>query len=374
MQHTHKIYKGKDGRWRTYVYDDEGRRMMITASDRMKLEKKLAEIYTVEDDVTMEGLLNDWLAYKALHVAPNSVTRIRNTWNRYYAGTEIATKPISQLRKIDVDTFIHATIQEYELTRKEFGNFITILNQLLDYAVDLEIVERNVRRDVRVSRHLLKPDVKHDDREQVYSVEEFSQLRKMVINDFENNVYPVNNLLPLACLFMFYSGLRISELVVLKWVDVYGDILHVRRMYRHSTKEILQDTKGAFGEREVPLIPYAQEILSLCQSKQKEKRVKTEYIFSMSKKPLSYSAVQKIFYKYSHKISGLPKSSHKARKTFVSTLIDAGMNINTVRQIAGHVDEVTTLHNYTFDRSSNDEKLDAITTALSPKSYPKSSK
>lgn len=371
--HDHKIWRGSDGRWRTYIHI-EGKRRRISAKTREQLEARLAEMYKPDQDVSMEQLLSDWLEYKALHVSEPSIRRIRNTWNKYYDKMEIANIPISQLRKIDVDTFIHATIQEYELTRKEYGNFITILNQLLDYAVDLEIVERNVRRDVRVSRQLLKPDKKHDDREQVYSEEEFSQLRKMVMDDFENNIYTVNNLLPLACLFMFFSGLRISELVVLKWEDIDSDILHVRRMYRHSTKEILATTKGTFGEREVPLISEAKEILHLCQSKQKEKKVRTEYIFSMTEKPLPYSAAQKIFYKYSKKISGLPKSSHKARKTFVSTLIDAGMNINTVRQIAGHVDEVTTLHNYTFDRGSNEEKRDAMTQALSSKSVQKSPK
>ena len=58
------------------------------------------------------------------------------------------------------------------------------------------------------------------------------------------------------------------------------------------------------------------------------------------------------------------KSSHKARKTFVSSLIDGGMNINTVRQIVGHKDERTTLNNYCYDRSDSNEKMLRMTEAL----------
>ena len=43
------------------------------------------------------------------------------------------------------------------------------------------------------------------------------------------------------------------------------------------------------------------------------------------------------------------RSVHKIRKTVCSTLIDSGININTVREIMGHSDEETTLRNYTLD-------------------------
>ena len=50
---------------------------------------------------------------------------------------------------------------------------------------------------------------------------------------------------------------------------------------------------------------------------------------------------------------GIPtRSAHKIRKTFISTLIDANMNIDTVRKLAGHKDDKVTLSNYCYDRSS----------------------
>lgn len=59
------------------------------------------------------------------------------------------------------------------------------------------------------------------------------------------------------------------------------------------------------------------------------------------------------------------KSSHKARKTVISALIDGNVNINSIREMVGHKDERTTFSNYVFDRSTDEEKVRMIEEALS---------
>ncbi|MBQ0004625.1 MAG: hypothetical protein KBS68_02045 [Clostridiales bacterium] len=46
-------------------------------------------------------------------------------------------------------------------------------------------------------------------------------------------------------------------------------------------------------------------------------------------------------------------------------LIDVGININTVRSLAGHADERTTYYNYCFDRAPDAEKKHLVEMALS---------
>lgn len=60
----------------------------------------------------------------------------------------------------------------------------------------------------------------------------------------------------------------------------------------------------------------------------------------------------------------LRKSSHCARKTYTSALMDANINIRTIAKTVGHADERTTLRNYTFDRNEKDERLKKIENAL----------
>ena len=90
----------------------------------------------------------------------------------------------------------------------------------------------------------------------------------------------------------------------------------------------------------------------------------SEYVFSMNDKPIFRDSVAKAFYKYCNELGIEKRSSHKARKTFVSSLLDAKVNLNTVRQLVGHVDERTTLNNYCFDRSSDAEILEQMASAL----------
>ncbi len=63
-------------------------------------------------------------------------------------------------------------------------------------------------------------------------------------------------------------------------------------------------------------------------------------------------------------IDTVHKSSHAARKTFISALIDGGVNINTIRELMGHRDERTTYNSYCYDYSTNDERAKLIENAL----------
>ena len=66
------------------------------------------------------------------------------------------------------------------------------------------------------------------------------------------------------------------------------------------------------------------------------------------------SNIDSVLVSYCKKLNILTKRSHKIRKTVISTLVDSGLNINTIREFAGHEDERTTFNNYTFNRLGND--------------------
>lgn len=157
--HQYKIYKGNDGRYRTYVpCDNKHGRKMIVKSSLDKLKDAIVESYIqTENDsrkkaATLESLFEEWLQYKAKHVKAASVKHNRQDWERYYVGEEIIHKPIHQLTKLDLDVFIHDSIREHQMDKHKFSNFICILRQELDYAVDMEIIDRNLLSDVRVNK------------------------------------------------------------------------------------------------------------------------------------------------------------------------------------------------------------------------------
>ncbi len=370
-KHPYRIFQGKDGRWRTYVKDETnsyGRKMLVKPS-KTELEISLCDYYESysHTNVTLEELYPEWIEHKSLRVARSTIGMYHCSWKRYYVGEEIIKRPIRTLTKLDLDDFIHRKIHEFEMDAHKYANFMTILNQGLDYAVDKELIEKNPVRDVKVDRRrVLKPEIKKPDQTQVYSPKEQEAIFNIAWDYFNNKKHKVHQLVPLAVMFMFLTGLRVGEACAIRYEDVKGTILTVSRFYRGRYKEIVDHTKGTFGDRNVILIPKAVELIETARAFQIENNLPSDgYIFSMNEGPVDGEALKKAFGKYCDQ-AGIPtKSSHKARKTYISTLIDSHVNINTICQQVGHRDPRTTYRSYCYDRSTSDEIYGAICDALS---------
>ena len=372
-QHCYTIYQGKDGRWYSYLPIEGKGRKKIVKPTREKLEDQICEFYESFDkddlinSMTLRRLYPSWLEYKALHVTDATIIRVKKDWKRYYENSKIVDVPLCKIRKIDLDVWIHQMIREHGMGKHQYGNFSLILKQELEYAVDLDIIADNPFRHVKIDRkRVLVPELKKPDSTQVFTREEEKLLIDHAWEAYRSRKNYVQRFVPLALIFMFYTGLRVGEIAALKFDDIDGDVIHIRRMVRYANGEIIDHTKGSFGVREVPLIPAAREIVDCIFARRKEIRLPTNsYIFCPNERPLNtYTAIQKSFTQYCRELGIDERSAHKARKTYVSALIGGGINLNTVRQIAGHKDERTTLNNYLYDRSSDDERNALIAAAL----------
>ena len=289
-------------------------------------------------------------------------------WTRgplYYEGTKIVKVPIVGLNKLILDDWVHALIKETEMTHHQYSNFTIIIHQLLDYAVDLEIIDSNPYYKVKVdTRRVLFPDRKKHSETEVYSKDELDGLKELAWQDYNSRVKRFQ-LAPLAVLFQFVTGLRIGEVCVVRYEDIEGDVLNVCRMIRRDSKEIVNHTKGGSSNRKVVLVSEAKQIIEKCRERQQELGVEDDgYLFSINGEPCSYYAISDLYRKYCDKLGIVKKSSHKARKSFISTLLDGNVNLNTVKEMAGHADETTTLANYYFDRNYNKTK-EAMEMAMS---------
>ena len=166
--------------------------------------------------------------------------------------------------------------------------------------------------------------------------------------------------------FQLQVGLRIGELGAVRYSDIQGDELIVSRMYRTRDKEIVDYLKGHHESRAVPLTTEALRIVNIANAYQQEHNLDDSgYIFSVTGEPLADSTISKLYRRYCLKIGTPHKSSHKARKSFISALIDGKVNINTIREIVGHVSEQTTYRCYCYDRKSKSERAALIEQALS---------
>lgn len=218
--HTHKIWQGSDGRWRTFIPDDTKpkNRKLISRETKDSLEDYICSFYksyvdpNIDKDITLRDLYDEWIEYKSLHVAETTVLRVQKDWRKYYQDADITGKPIAEITKLELDSWVHKMIREHHMTKHKYGNFSLIIRQMLDFAVDKEIIESNPFLRVKVDKkRVLKPEPKKNDLSQVYTKEEEQRLIEHAREAFDNTENYVQLFVPLAIMFMFYTGLRLGE-------------------------------------------------------------------------------------------------------------------------------------------------------------------
>lgn len=372
--HKYAIYKDGTGRIRTHYRrpgDPSYKRKSISKQTEEQFYSVLYDLYTGKEErfqrkqVSIEEIKDDWLEYKRLHgISEATIIKYESDWKCHLKGTEIVKRPISTLNKHYLDEWAHKLIRDNNMTRKDYINVSTLIRQPLDYAVELEIIDENPMRKVKIEPRVFKPEKKKRSETQVFTRDEVAALTLAAREDLENERL-VYKLCPLAFLFMFQTGLRIGEACTVRYEDIEDGELHLQRSVERDRRTIKEGLKGNCVERWVTLSSEALNIIDEAKERQIKAGVSANgYIFSMTEDHLSYRSLSESFRKYCER-AGIPyRSSHKARKTVISTLLDGGMNLNSVREFAGHTDEQTTLGSYYYDRRKSDEKREIIDKAL----------
>lgn len=372
--HSHDIWQGKDGRWRTYIHDEDApkkRRLVAKKTKRKLLEFLMKQQYPdapVIEQATIRTLYPLWLEHKSLMTADTYITRIKTDWKKYYENDPIVDRPIESLNKIELERWVLHLIKDHEMTKNCFYNASIIIRQVFQYAYDSEILRENtfdrVKKDLgRLFRKVRKPM----DETQIYTNEEIAALEKMVWDDFRQKGRKVHRLAPLAVLFQLYTGMRVSEVCALKYSDILENgKLHVQRMLVKDTGEVKERTKGYEGERVVYLSEKARNIIQATLDFREENDISSnDFIFSVTDKPFPERTINEYLERYCNRL-GIPyRSSHKLRKTAISSMVNAGVSLNAVRAFAGHVDESTTLKYYVFDREKESKRNEQFERALS---------
>lgn len=161
--------------------------------------------------------------------------------------------------------------------------------------------------------------------------------------------------------------MRVSEVCALKYEDILPNgNLYIHRMLVKSTGEVREATKGAIGEREIYLSQKAQDIIAATLKFRKDNGILcAEYIFTTTDKPFPERIINDYLERYCKRLNIPYRSSHKLRKTALSSMVNAGISLNAVKNFAGHIDEETTLKYYTFDREAKAVRNEQIEKALS---------
>lgn len=146
---------------------------------------------------------------------------------------------------------------------------------------------------------------------------------------------------------LYNTGLRVSELCDLTWSDVFDDYLVVRSGKGGKARTV------HFGGKTLALFEEYREVQANLFSRQCES---SAYVFVGQRGKLTRSGVHsrvKFWFKRLNFPQGL--SSHSFRHGFATRLLNAGIDLASLRELLGHTNISTTSTYLHFTEASKDK-------------------
>lgn len=327
---TGKIYERKDGRFITRV-SENGEEKQVSGKSEADLYTKLYDFYFGESNSTLETLYPQWLKWREeqASVSPKTIKENSYLWNAYLKDTPISKVPIRLLKPKDFIKFFREVTKGGEITRKRFNDMKSVLNGIIYYAIELEIIEHNYLRDINYKQFRYKAENNN--------ILPFTEEERLKIIAH----LPNDDLYSLALKFDFHMILRIGELKGLKWSDIKGDYIYIQR-FINDDNEIIEDIKGhqEEGRRFIPLTATAKQLLERIR----EINPNSEFLFVHDGVPLATVTFNRRLKKCCKELGIEYRSSHKVRFSTASIMYKNGVGAPELQKMLGHTTLAMTTH------------------------------
>ena len=363
-EHKYAFSLLKDGRWQTHYIDAKGKRKELRAKSKEELEEKLytaLKIVREESALTLEKLFPVWLEYKSsITASNNTILRHKQHYKKYLEDAPIMKKNIECIGRTDLNAFCNNLVKTFNLSAKEFTNVKTIIKGMFEYAFDNEMITSNPMDKMRITVKFRQVNKKASS-SQVFNKDELKNL----IQYLEKQFAATGNIALLGIELNFFLGLRIGELVALKYSDIQDGSIHVQREEvrdQSTNKTYVAEHTKTHCDRFVPIVPAANVILERIREASQPASDDC-YIFSRDGVRMQERVFAYILEKYAER-NGLPvKSTHKMRKTYASMLNANGIPIDEIRQLLGHSNLETT-YRYLYNYLTPEETISRMADAL----------
>ena len=365
--HTNKIWQGADGKWYTYIPDNsrsDGRKKVKRTTEKALYDLIVQYYKKSEEVMRFKEVFDEWSQAKLGYgeIQKQTYDRYHSDYKRFFEGARIAEVKFDHITEDMLEDFVKSSIHDKKLTAKAWSGLRLIILGVFKYARKkgyTKISITNFMGDLDLSKKAFQKRT-FKDKDSVFTDAEID-----LIVDYVRNKEP--SIINFGIILAFQTGLRIGELAALKWTDVNGNILTVNKTeirYRGDdgkfVYEIRESAKTEAGNREVILSNSAAATL---------KRIKLmnpfgEFIFSKNGVRIKEKAFSVKIVKICKYVGIPPRSMHKARKTYATKLLNAGVDERLVINQLGHTDISTTKHFYYFNNKDEDDAKQQIEKAL----------
>ena len=363
-QHSYEIWQSKDGKWYTYLPAQDGGRVLKKRKSQRDLEDIIIDYYKNQKEVLLQDIFQEWVSQKLEYgeIQKQTFDRYTTDFYRFFTDSDISCKDIRKITEDDLETFIRETIRNKRLSNKSYSGLRLLIIGMFKYAKKRKYTEISITQffgDLDLPKKCFtKKTIK--DEESVFTDDEVEKISKYI----KENV----SLLNYGILLAFQTGVRVGELCTLKYSDIQGNKLCIRRTevrYRdrdgNYVFEVRESPKTEAGNRDIILNSEAQRTLK------EIRRLNPfgEFIFMKDGKRIKEKAFSVKITKICRYVGIKERSMHKARKTYATKLINGGVDESIIIKQMGHTSIDCTKNYYYFNNKNDEDVVRQIENAIS---------
>ncbi len=254
-----------------------------------------------------------------------------------------------------------SNLNEFIVSIKEKYSYSTtkLVKSLINRSLNLAFENGLTKEKIVITLHLKNQQIR-----KVQALEKQEQAK------LENYILENNKIYYFGILLSLYTGLRLGEVLALKWqnIDIKNKLIYVDKSVgtisqNHKTLTIESSPKTQSSIREIPISKKLLDLIKVLRQNPKSDYV----IVSHNGKQIQSRAYQKSFENLLKKLHIKHYGFHSLRHTFATRLLENGVDIKTISELLGHSSPTITLNRYVHTNLQNKRKAMEILTKKSAK-------
>ena len=359
-KHPYAITQGKDGKWRTYI-PVEGGRKLLKLSTKEKIEDRLVEYYKSIEEApkTFNDMYFKWREVQDALVTHNSSVKYDTDYKRYFLNTDFSKKEIEKINEEDIKLFIVETVKRLQLSKKACKTLFGYINNVLKSARIRHILSENQMEFLEAKQFYKYCKIIERPRDKTIVTEsEMNLLFRQFEKDHQNNPAYIPTY---AVEFATLTGMRVGEIAALSWDDITEDCIVVSKSekYDRINKVYFIDSTKNFKKRQFPITCEIRKLLHAVKIVEAKNGYFCEWVFANEYGRIHAPVISSCIKNKCRQVGITEKGIHAFRRTINSEMRHNGVSPTVAAALLGHTEAVNENY-YTFDISDMDEKRNII--------------